>query len=369
MEKKKKNKVLAWLIPVVVIVIIIALIAVFSVQKKEEEVIKIGVILPLTGKAAYLGEVERIGLEIAKKHLNFDQKNIRLILEDFGSDPNKAMTAAKKLIEVDNVNALICYTTLACSAIADYVESKHIPMFTETAASIYKGRDFLFSNYYETERMSEILGRILGKKFNKIGILYNVDLPVVVLFKDSVEKGIKSVNPNAMIISVSYSSTDRDWKTQLLKLKSQNVEVFAIFEYMSIMKLINKQRKELGLHIPMASIVKKIQAINVSEWDGIITVEPCMKELHPIALEIKEKTNMPYFAMIGYEDLSILSQIFEKGIRRGEEIKDYLMKNEFDPVFLCVDKIRFNEEGHLIQQPYFVYESINGSEFKLVETA
>ena len=137
MEKKKKNKVLAWLIPVVVIVIIIALIAVFSVQKpKEEKVIKIGAILPLTGKVSYWGEPVLKGMNFAIQEINskggINGKKLKLIVEDSKADPKEGVTAANKLIS-EGVITMIVHTTAVSNAVAPILEENKIPWIADAA--------------------------------------------------------------------------------------------------------------------------------------------------------------------------------------------------------------------------------------------
>ncbi|RKZ22128.1 hypothetical protein DRQ18_03210, partial [bacterium] len=66
-------------------VFIATTLIVFPSCKKQEKVIKIGAILPLTGRTAFLGEGERNALLLAVEEINkegINGKKIELIIED-----------------------------------------------------------------------------------------------------------------------------------------------------------------------------------------------------------------------------------------------------------------------------------------------
>ena len=68
------------------------------------DVIKIGWMGPLSGEAASYGESIKRGVELAKKEMNVD---VEIIFEDTKCDVDEAASAAQKLINVDQVVAII----------------------------------------------------------------------------------------------------------------------------------------------------------------------------------------------------------------------------------------------------------------------
>src|SRR3990167_1840357 len=76
-----------------------------------EKSITIGVILPLTGSAAHLGNWALQGLQIAQNDINhkggIDGKQIIFFIEDDHCEGLQAITAFKKLIVVDKVQFII----------------------------------------------------------------------------------------------------------------------------------------------------------------------------------------------------------------------------------------------------------------------
>ena len=77
----------------------------------ESETYKVGAILSLTGTYAALGASEKNALDLEVKRINdaggVDGKKIEVIIEDDATDEAKAVAAASKLIDQDNVIAII----------------------------------------------------------------------------------------------------------------------------------------------------------------------------------------------------------------------------------------------------------------------
>ena len=84
--------------------------ALFSVFAHAQDTIKIGVILPLTGPNAVIGQEEKRGIDMAIEKINAAggalKKKVELIVEDNKGDPTVIVSAAEKLITRDKVAAL-----------------------------------------------------------------------------------------------------------------------------------------------------------------------------------------------------------------------------------------------------------------------
>lgn len=124
-----------------IIGIIIALIVigggyfVFSKQNSDKSLtevkpIKIGIISGLTGEYASAGQNLVNGAELAKDLYikNNPGKKVELIVEDDQFNAQKGLTAYKKLVEVDKVDAILNMTSPTINAFYDLARSKNIPV-------------------------------------------------------------------------------------------------------------------------------------------------------------------------------------------------------------------------------------------------
>ena len=92
---------------VVVLVVIVVLIAVFY-KPASKETIKIGAILPLTGKASNLGEDMRQAINLALEEINRQRdRKIEVIYEDEKCDPKEAVSGYKNLVSIHGVKIII----------------------------------------------------------------------------------------------------------------------------------------------------------------------------------------------------------------------------------------------------------------------
>ena len=80
-------------------------------EQGQEKVIKIGVNFGLTGAASRWAEHAKNGIELAKEQFNSDRQSdgykLEILFEDNETVPVKAVTAYRKLVTIDKVDALI----------------------------------------------------------------------------------------------------------------------------------------------------------------------------------------------------------------------------------------------------------------------
>lgn len=96
----------------------------------QEDPIRIGVLTPLSGTYAGIGQQVRWGVELAAAEINeaggIDGRQVRLIFEDEEANPAVAVQKAEKLFSVDNVDFLTgtvnSGSTLAVGQVAERFE-------------------------------------------------------------------------------------------------------------------------------------------------------------------------------------------------------------------------------------------------------
>ncbi len=153
--------------------------------KPKKKTVTIGVILPLTGSQATYGQWVKEGLDLAVKGVNSTKTfslRVNLVYEDTRSDVKNAPTAVRKLIDRDNVAALISVlspTSLAVAPIAQ--ESKTVLLTMASLASqLNSAGDFIFKNDDTSTKIGiGLADAARAKDVTSIGILlgdYNDDI-------------------------------------------------------------------------------------------------------------------------------------------------------------------------------------------------
>jgi branched-chain amino acid transport system substrate-binding protein len=95
----------------------------------EAKKFKVGLVLPLTGNLSIQGIPMERAATIAQK--KFDIKNeLELIVEDDSFLPRNTVSAVKKLVEKDQVQAVMIFGTNQGLAVVDYLDKKSIPFIS-----------------------------------------------------------------------------------------------------------------------------------------------------------------------------------------------------------------------------------------------
>ncbi|MCK4386562.1 MAG: ABC transporter substrate-binding protein [Candidatus Pacebacteria bacterium] len=232
------------------IVAVLAVWGIYSISQKpseptEGEVIKIGAILPLTGKIALTGEQIQSGMELAVEDINakYENKKISILYEDSKLDPKAGVSAVNKLINIEHVKYIHTVATSVILAVQPITEKNSVVM---TAASlsptILKDTSYTLRMMYNLNQATEKLADFINlHQYKKIAVLYQNN--------DACEDQVSQLE-NAGISFLKkekFNIDEKDFRTLLLKIKSTNPEITMMFGYGSIFPIIFKQMNELRM--------------------------------------------------------------------------------------------------------------------------
>lgn len=188
--------------------------------------IRIGASVSATGPAAFLGDPEAKTLEMLVHDLNeaggIDGEKVALVLYDDGGDPNKARTFATRLVEDDEVVAIIGGTTTGTSmSILAVAEDAEVPFISLAGAIdiIDPVKRWTFKTPH-TDRMAcqKIFEDMQARGITKIGMISGTDG-----FGASMQAQCKSVVGDydiEIVADETYQPTDADMTAQLTKLRN-----------------------------------------------------------------------------------------------------------------------------------------------------
>src|SRR3989344_1606763 len=223
-----------------------------STPAATEGPIQLGVIAPLTGDGAIYGEPMKNVLELAVEEINaaggVKGMNVELIIEDGKCDGTGGASAAQKLVNVDQVQAVIggfCSgETIPSVPIA--AQGK-VVLFSPSASSpALTGIDpYFFRNYPSDSKQGEVLADVANKEVYKniAFIQEQTDYATGLYnsFKTSFEAlGGKTTNE-------SFPTANTDFRSTITKVKSQKPDaVFLSTQTPQAAERILKQMSELG---------------------------------------------------------------------------------------------------------------------------
>ena len=219
--------------------------------------IRIGASISATGPAAFLGDPEMKTLEMLVEDLNakggINGEEITLVAYDDGGDPNKARTFATRLIEDDEVVAIIGGTTTGTSmSILSVAEDAEIPFISLAGAIdiISPVKPFTFKTPH-TDRMAcqKIFEDMQKRGITKVGMISGTDG-----FGASMQAQCKSVAPDYAIEIVAdetYDPKDADMTAQLTKIKNtEGVQAVLNPGFGQGPSIVTRNYKQLAIDLP-----------------------------------------------------------------------------------------------------------------------
>lgn len=219
----------------------------------DEESIKIGAVLPLSGEWASYGIPIQVVAQIAADTVNgeggIDGQPLEFIWEDGKCDGKDAAIAAQKLVNVDKVKIILggfCSSeTLGLSPI---VERAKVVSLSSGSSSpdVTNAGDYVFRNYPSDASQGIIIADLAADlELTKVGMLTEESD-----YTAAIEKGFKDgfESRGGVVIAESVLLTDTDFKTQIVKIMSEGIDGLMVnAETPAIFDLLLKQLQEIGI--------------------------------------------------------------------------------------------------------------------------
>jgi branched-chain amino acid transport system substrate-binding protein len=220
--------------------------------------IKLGASLSASGPAAFLGDPEAKTIEMMVDQINeaggINGEQIDLVLYDDGGDPNKARTFATRLVEDDEVVAIIGGSTTGTTmSILSVAEDAEVPFISLAGAIqiIDPVRKWVFKTPH-TDRMAceKIFSDMQQKGITKIGMISGTDG-----FGASMQAQCKDVAPQYAIEILSdetYGPQDADMTPQLTKIRNTDgVQAILNPGFGQGPAIVTRNKAQLGIDLPL----------------------------------------------------------------------------------------------------------------------
>ena len=324
------KKIIVGIVVVILIVVGVSYFGKNSSQPTAKESIKIGVILPLSGTAALIGEAAKNSAILAKESFGKTKNTYELIFEDDQIDSKKTVLAFRKLVDMNNIKAVITGFSGPGNAIAPLAEKEHVIHFSigSTDTTIPKNKKFVFSHWLLPEKQAEVYikeAKIRGLK--KIAMIV-VNQQGTIATREALLKE----DPTIFILkNDTISPEERDFRTIITKAKNEKADALMLLTLPGQLTSTVKQIKDLGITVPLTSagsIEHEKEAVSLLE--GQWYVNPGGPS-DTFVEKYKEKYgNLPQIGSGNvYDVINILISSFEKSkgvdnvVNIISEIKDF----------------------------------------------
>lgn len=220
--------------------------------------IRVGSVVSATGPASFLGDPERKTLEIYVKKINdaggVNGEPLELVLYDDEGDANKARTFASRLIDNDEVVAIIGGTTTGTTmAVVPLVEDAEIPFISMAGAVVIVEpvKRFVFKTP-PTDRMAcqKIFTDMKALGITRIGMISGTDA-----FGSSMREqclAIAEAEGIEVLADESYGPRDSDMTPQLTKIRgTSGVQAVLNPGFGQGPAIVTRNFKQLGIDLPL----------------------------------------------------------------------------------------------------------------------
>jgi branched-chain amino acid transport system substrate-binding protein len=228
------------------------------VTDKPSANLKLGVVVSLSGEAASYGQNILAGATLAVNEFNqaggLSGKKVEIDAQDDKCDPSESLNATKKLLDGDNVDAIVGFVcSKAASSALPATQTSSTPVVISSASTPNLIKPFKnVYRIYPSDALAGKKGAEVAKnqlKVSKVAIINSNDIygtSISQIFKDSfIALGGEVVSQDAV------NSTETDFSNILTKIKSSQAQAI----YMPVLATnavpALKQAKDLGVTLPI----------------------------------------------------------------------------------------------------------------------
>ncbi len=346
------------------------------------EGIKVGVILPLTGKLSMYGEIEHRSFLMALDEINaaggINGEKIDLVIEDTAGKCNKGLSAIEKLISKDRVVVIGGgFTSTVVWAAAAMAQERGVPFLINTASAdkiTEKGWNYIFRLNPPVSEHHRALTSFLKRvaRVSTAAVIYeNTHFG-----KFWSKKFVKQCEKSRIraIIKEGYSPGAVDFSPLLFKVKSREPDIVFMASHVMDAALLVQQAKETGLNpglflgnpVGFARPEFRENAGNFSEyvysptlWAPSVPYLGAMKYYDKFM--VKYDVPADYHGAQAYAGMYVIADALKRSRSlTPEDVRNALAETDMMTVFGPVKFVSYGKKTQQNRLPTYLVQWING---------
>jgi len=304
-----------------------------AAEPKDPDVINVGAILAMTGKADWYGKVMSHGAQLAVDEINqkggIDGIKLKLVIEDHkGGIAKEAVAGMNRLINLHNVQALLTSFTPSTLAIAPIADEKGVFMINGGGVSqaMVGASKYLFHN----RSLSTDLGRAAVSRAHEMGLSRMAQFAWKT---DAGENIVKVVEPywkdlGGSVTATEYMETNAtNIDTQVAKIRASNPDFVALWMFSPDPGIAMKRIRQFGMDVPVIGVeyTPDVQKIGGKYMEGYQFVADYFKPTednewgqHFSAAYKKRYGEAPeFYAANYYEGVYVIAEAMRRARAKG----------------------------------------------------
>lgn len=294
---------------------------------------------PITGPAAYIGLGSRDGTELAIKEINdaggIHGRKLKLLFEDDGFSPSKALASVKKLVEQDKVFMMLGLSgSNPTVGTVEYSREAKVPSYAVLASApqythpfnryLFRGGATELARYGELN--AEYLIEFLQAK--RIAMLSGTDENAK-NEGDNTEKMLEKWYGVKLVMRAEFKVGDKDFTPQLLQAKQANADVIITLAQVPEVSILLRQARELGIKQAImgspAAVDNGVIAgagLNAEGYTGGWLSGQFLNSVHPDMVKFREawaklhpdapKGRPNLFDVLGYSEMYVIAEAMKR---------------------------------------------------------
>jgi branched-chain amino acid transport system substrate-binding protein len=259
----KPNKRIAIFVLVAVLLAVLAAVGIIqyredaprastSVPEKREPV-KVGVVVPLTGPGAPLGELIKRGIQLGDEDVRGAERQPRLqfLFQDSKTSPKDGLAAYRHLRDVEKVDVAIVAFSTVCNAVAPAAESDRVLMIGTTTSmpGLTTGRQFVIRSFPNADMLAGTMADYAAKNFKRLAILYVEDEYGRTTFTTFKERLLNK--GSAVVFSEGFPATQSEFRSLVDKMLEASPDAIYIPgygpSYIALLKAIRERNAGIAI--------------------------------------------------------------------------------------------------------------------------
>lgn len=233
---------------------VLALAAGASVALAEDGGVVFGVVLPLTGSSASVGEDQRRGVELALDKINAEGgvlgKPLKVIVEDSAGNAQTALDAGRKLGSVDKAAVVMGeYSSGVTLPLREAMARQGVTHINIGSSSV-KLRQAGSGSAFSVIGLDDLISKYMAQKLIEMGY----KTAAIILPNNAYGESMKGEFAKAyeaaggkIVGDLLYAEGQPSYRRELQQLQRYNPEVFVYSAYGQEAAILNREGFELGL--------------------------------------------------------------------------------------------------------------------------
>ena len=349
---------------ILTILIIVAIAALLTLKQPrhnemplpdDKPVVKIGVVYPMTGNAAFFGEGAKVAVKLFQEDIeNKQTKNkYEIFFEDSQAQPAIGVKAAMKLISYDNIDVMVDCVSGVSAANSQIAQKHQIPHLAFAQdANISKG----FYNW-RVVTSNGLTGLKMVENLEKKGIQDIVIVAENVATSMSLLDGFISKKNEKINVKNTYyiNQGERDFRILLQKIKSDAPQIVLLFAITPEIDIMLRQAKEQEINIPFTSLQSHtwLQDKSLAEGDwyvdvGMVQDDEWLKRYEALAND--SNTN---FAEGIFVVLQVIFNTYESALGNKKLSSEEFINNlrASDGLKTTLGKLIYDKQNQILDTP------------------